>query len=181
MEFKFNTAVSEQDYLDYNQFCLFRSPYGKKQIRNLRIYLLIIFIAAAIYYLFRTGFSLDTIIGIVPLLIFCLLIQAILNKAFYWYLKLHIKTMKKSGKLPFSPQSVMEFYEDGFCETTQYNKTECKYSSVERISIVDNKTIYIHVNNLLSYILPLSCFESKEQYDAFLQFIKTKCTDINFY
>ena len=67
----------------------------------------------------------------------------------------------------YSPSSVIEFYEDVFIETTPDNKTEQKYSAIERISVVDNKVVYIHVNNIMSYILPFSCFESKEQYNEF--------------
>ena len=40
---------------------------------------------------------------------------------------------------------------------------------------------YIHVNNIMSYILPFSCFESKEQYNEFFEFIKTKCSNIDIY
>ncbi|MBQ9749646.1 MAG: YcxB family protein, partial [Clostridia bacterium] len=79
------------------------------------------------------------------------------------------------------PVSAIEFYENGFTETTPDNKTEQKYSSVERISVINNKVIYIHVNNIMSYILPFSCFDSKEQYTAFFQFIKTKCSKIDMY
>ena len=81
----------------------------------------------------------------------------------------------------YSPSSVIEFYEDSFVETTPDNKTEQRYASIERISIVDNKMIYIHVNNIMAYILPLSCFETKEQYDEFFEFIKTKCFNIDIY
>ena len=81
----------------------------------------------------------------------------------------------------YSPESIMEFYEDRLVETTSDNKTELKYSAVERISIVDHKMIYIHVNNVMSYILPISSFESREQYDRFLGFIRTKCANIDIY
>ena len=42
-------------------------------------------------------------------------------------------------------------------------------------------TEYIHVNNIMAYILPLSCFETKEQYESFLDFMKTKCANIDVY
>ena len=41
----------------------------------------------------------------------------------------------------YSPSAVIEFYEDVFIETTPDNKTERKYSAIERISIVDNKVV----------------------------------------
>ena len=96
-------------------------------------------------------------------------------------LKRQIKSLKKSGKMGYSPESVAEFYDDCFVETTPDNKVEHKYSAVERISIVDNKVVYVHINNVMAYILPFSCFKSEEQYGNFLTFIKTKCANIDVY
>ena len=96
-------------------------------------------------------------------------------------MKGQIKMMKKSGKMGYSPESLIVFSEETFSETTPENKMEHKYSVIERLSIVDNKTIYIHINAIMAYILPLRCFESLEQYNAFMEFIKTKCNNINFY
>ena len=81
----------------------------------------------------------------------------------------------------YSPESLIVFSEETFSEITPENKIEQKYSVIEHISVVDNKTMYIHVNNIMAYILPLSCFESLEQYNSFMEFIKTKCNQINFY
>ena len=83
--------------------------------------------------------------------------------------------------MAYSPSAVLEFYEDGFVETTEQNKTEQKYTSVERISIVNNKMIYIHVNNIMAYILPIACFETEEQYYAFVEFMKMKCGIVDVY
>lgn len=79
------------------------------------------------------------------------------------------------------PESVIEFWEERFIETTPDNKTEQKYSAIERVSIVDNKMIYIHINSLMSYMLPLTCFESKEQYYNFIHFINAKCAHVDIY
>lgn len=81
----------------------------------------------------------------------------------------------------YSPESVIEFYEDSFKETTPDNITEQKYSAIERISVVDGKMIYIHTNNILAYMLPISSFSSNEQYNDFFDFIKTKCKNIDIY
>ena len=83
--------------------------------------------------------------------------------------------------MAYSPSSIIEFYEESFLEITSENKTEQKYSVIERISIVDSRYVYIHVNNIMAYILPLSSFESMAQYDEFLEFMKIKCTVINTY
>ena len=81
----------------------------------------------------------------------------------------------------YSPVSEMEFYDESFVEITPDNKTERKYSAIERVSVISDKVVYIHVNNVMSYILPLSCFESKEQYNNFLDFVRSKCANIDVY
>ncbi|MBR7122530.1 MAG: YcxB family protein [Oscillospiraceae bacterium] len=181
MKFQFNVKFNDQDYLDYNTFWMIRSPYGKKQIKTFRITISVLFVIFISISLFSGGFSLESILGVIPMLIILSFAQIFLTRFFSWSLKGQIKTLKKSGKMGYSPESIIEFYEDSFVETTPENKTEHKYSAIERISVVDNKMIYIHVNNVMSYMLPLSSFESKEQYDSFFEFIKTKCANIDIY
>ena len=154
---------------------------AKKQIKTFRIIIAVLFAIYISISLFSGGFSLESIFGVIPMVIVLSLTQIFLTRFFSWSLKGHIKTLKKSGKMGYSPESVIEFYEESFVETTPENKTEHKYSAIERISVVDNKMIYIHVNNVMSYMLPLSSFESKEQYDSFFDFIKTKCANIDIY
>ena len=180
MNFIFHVNISENDYLDYNIFWQLKSPYGKNQILFFRIFLAVIVLAGAFISL-RGNYSIDSFLGVTPILLVGIIFELLLNRLFYHVLKSHIKGLSKKGKMGYSSTSVMEFNEDGFAETTQENKTEQKYSAIERISIVNDKMIYIHTNNIMAYILPLSCFESKEQYDAFLNFIRTKCHTIDIY
>lgn len=181
MKYKFNVNVNDQDYLDYNTFWMIRSPYGKKQIKTFRIAIFVLFAIFISISLFFGGFSVESILGVIPMVILLSLTQIFLTRFFSLSLKGQIKTLKKSGKMGYSPKSVIEFYEDAFAEITPENKTEHNYSAMERISVVDKKMIYIHVNNIMAYMLPLSCFESKEQYDNFFEFIKTKCANIDIY
>ena len=95
--------------------------------------------------------------------------------------KREIKSFKKKGKQLYSPVSYMEFYDDLFCETTENEKNELKYEAIESVSVINEKIVYLHKNDALAFILPISCFISNEQYDAFIEFIKTKCPKIDFY
>jgi len=180
VKFSFNVNLSDSDYFEYNKFWLIRSPYGKKQITLIRV--LVSLITAVLFFisLFGGGFTLDALMGTIPLLIFLLLFQVFLNTFVALLIKLQMKLLKKKGKMGYSPSSVIEFYEDCFVETTPENKTEQKYSAVERISIVGNK-MYIHVNNVMCYILPFTCFETKGNFEDFLSFIKTKCNKTQLY
>lgn len=40
---------------------------------------------------------------------------------------------------------------------------------------------YIHINNIMAYIIPMASFANKEEYDAFIGFIKTKCGTADIY
>lgn len=181
MKFQFNVNVNDQDYLDYNSFVAIRSPYGKKQILTNRITVAVIFLIFILIPLFSGDFSFESILGVIIKVIVLCFVQIFLPRFFVLSFKHQIENMKKSGKLAYSPESVLEFQEESFVETTPENKTENKYSAIERISVVDNKMIYIHVNSAMSYMLPFASFESEEQYNEFFDFIKTKCTNIDIY
>ncbi len=181
MIFRFNVCVSDQDYLDYNLFWLMKSPYGKKQRRIFRLTTTILTAVIVLISLFGGGFTLDNLISILPVLIIFVLANVFLKGFFKLSFKGQIANQKKSGKLGYSPESVLEFYDDSFIEITATNKTEQKYAAIERISIVDSKMIYIHVNNLMAYMLPFASFETKTQCDEFIEFIKAKCSNVDFY
>lgn len=177
MNFTFNVNLSEKDYLDYNVFWQMKSPYGKNNIILLRIYTAVLFVVAAFIF-WMTNHSLS---GVVFIVLIGVISELLSGKFYVFLIKSQIKSLSKKGKTAYSASSIMEFSEDGFSETTKLNKTEQKYSAVERISIIGGETVYIHVNNIMSYILPKSCFESKEQFDSFLNFIKTKCNTVDNY
>lgn len=181
MKFQFEVHLNDQDYLDYNKFWMLRSHYGKKQMRSFRIMIAALLGVVILYFLFRGGFTAYSLVSILPTVIFLILLELALAPLFGFFLKGHLKSLKKKGKMGYAPDSVMEFYEDSFVETTPENKTEQKYSAIERISVVNNTTIYLHINNIMAYILPFSCFESKEQYDEFFEFITTKCGTVDRY
>ena len=181
MHFKFHITLNDNDYLDYNTFWTFKSPYGRKQMLNFRIIIAILFVAISFLSLFRGEFSADAWIGIIPYVILLVLFELLMNPLFCWILKGNIKNLKSKGKMGYSPVSEIEFYDESFVEITPDNKTEQKYSAIERVSVITDQVLYIHVNNVMSYVLPLSCFESKEQYDDFLNFMKSKCSNIDVY
>ena len=181
MLFKLNICLTDKDYLDYNVFWMTRSPYGKKQMTSSRIIIALICCAIAFLSLLSGNFSSEAFIGIIPYAILLVLFELIWRPFFIWIIKGQMKSLKKQGKMGYSANSDMEFYEESFVEITPENKTEQKYSAIERISILTDKVIYIHVNNVMSYVIPTSCFESKDQLDTFIDFIKEKCINVDTY
>ena len=160
---------------------MFRSPYGRKIMRGMRIAIAIVFGLFMLLSLVGGRFSASAWIGALPYAILLIVFEAILVPFMSSSFKSTLKKMKKTGKMAYSPSSVLAFYDDYLLETTETNQTQQKYSSIERISIVDQKMMYIHVNNVMAYLLPLSAFASQEEYERFLAFIKTKCDKIDIY
>ncbi|MBQ3101062.1 MAG: YcxB family protein [Clostridia bacterium] len=178
MNYKFDITTTDDDYFEFNKFVNFKTSYGRKQLGLMRILIAVIFVAFAVLSLIYNGFSLNFYITAPLLLILLLIYELTLPKMLTRGIKKHIKVIKKSGKMPYSPYSVMEFYEDRFVEITDISRSETLYSSIEKISENENKAIYIHTDVLRGYIIPLSVFESKVQYNEFLDFISAKATNI---
>ena len=181
MNFKFKALVSENDYLDYNIFMNFKSPYGRKNIIVSRVLVLLIFLAPIAVNLGYGGFTVNSVINIIPYLILLAIFQILFKPLWIWMLKGHIKSMKKKGKLPYTEDAEIEFYDNCLVEIANDSKSEIKYSILERVSIVSNKVIYIHFNNAAALILPFSAFDSVETRARFIAFISEKCSNIDNY
>lgn len=178
MKFQFNIDLTDKDYTDFNVFWQTRSRYGKKMLLILRIFLLLLCFVTTLSAVLDMGFSAESVI---PGILWVILIQLLVAPFFKLTAKIYIKILIKNGKPPYSPHSVLTFYEDSFTEETEDIKTEVKYSGIDRISIVENKLIMIHTNSVQAYLLPAICFGSDIKYNLFKDFIKTKCAAVDTY
>lgn len=181
MYFNLKILLSDNDYLDYNCFWNFKSPYGRKQMIKFRISFFVIFAVMIAIFLFGNGISRQTIISVIPCIILLVIFQALLKPFTKTLIKTNFKALKKNGKTPYTESSVIDFYDEHLIESASQSTIEHKYSAIERVSIVPDKVIYIHVNSLMAYIIPVSCFESMAQYENFIAFIKTKCNNVDVY
>lgn len=175
--FKFTVKLSEKDYFEFNKFVAISSPYGKKQIRGARIALTVFAVVLGLISLYGGDFTAEAFIGIIPLLVFSVLLQVFYTKLMELMIKSYIKSVKKRGTPLYDPESVLEFYDDRFVEITPDAKTELKYSSIERAFVVD-KCIYLLRTHMSGFILTMTCFESTDQFNSFVEFIGTKASDV---
>ena len=175
----FNVNLSDEDYVEFNKFVSIQSAYGKKQMRGLRIWVAAIMVLLCALSLWTEGFTEDGWIACISYIIVFVSMLFLLKPLMLWLIKLQVKFVKKNGKLPYSMTAVMSFDEEGFSETTEEEKTEMKYFGIERVSVLPNRFIYLHKNNLMAYIFPYASFESKEQGEEFLSFLKEVLKYIN--
>lgn len=181
MKFRFNIEMTESDYMDYNYFASLNMPAGKKQMRTMRAILWIAF--AICLYRIVQSVILSWSIPIIPLAILILmsLWQIFLIAYIKFFVRLNVKRVTKSGKKPYSPHSVMEFYDDHFAESDSVSRMESGYAAVEKVSIIEGKAIYLHRDSVGAYVIPVSAFESDEQYRSFTEFISTKVASVQSY
>lgn len=181
MSFCFNVNLSQNDYLDFNIFVLFRTPAGRKQIMSMRALIFLMFGAVGIAYFFMSDSLLQTSIFEVLILIALAVFQLNLHRFFTFTVKKQIKALKKCGKAPFSENSVLEFFDDFFTEETNDSKSEIKFQGIECVNVVKSTAVYIHINQVQAVIIPMRIFSSQAELEAFVSFLNEKCKNVNYY
>ena len=181
MLFELKISLTDEDYFEFNKFHMLKSHYGRSQMLKFRLMIAAIFVLAILVFGMGDGLSSYTLVYAVPCLIALGLFQLFFNKFMEFSLRSHIKSLKKKGKMAYSPESTIQFGESTVTEITPTARAEQAYSAIERISIVGEGAIYVHINTLGAYILPASAFPTAESRAAFIEFIKTKCQNVDFY
>lgn len=174
MLYRFETKINDKDYYEFNKYHSVDSPDVKKSGLIGKLYVPAIFLLVFVYFIIRGDdwYSLS----------FALIIFSIISLIWFFslkplsllFLKMHIKFMKKSGKLPYSNYATLEFYDDCFVEITENTKTEVKYYAVFKVRVNEPKAIYIYQNAVLAYIIPFAIFSSDDEIRKFIDFIKEK-------
>ncbi len=181
MLFKLNIHLNEDDYLSFNHFHSFQSVYGKKIISKTRnIFILTMVILIAIAFLIH-GFTAFSVTFAICLLLFTLLYIIFYKKILTLNIKTQIKQLKKSGKLPFDPESTLEFYEDRMVEITPLQRTEQTYNIFERVCVVQDSYILLYKNSASAYIFPVSQIKEQITPEEFIKFLSEKCSIVEYY
>lgn len=179
MDFKISIKLTDEDYYAFNDFCTFCLPHGKKQILGYRIFLTSLVVLIYGIYLLSSNYSVGDFLMIIPFAIMLTVLQITFKPLCRALTKKHVRELAKKGKKLYSPESEMEFYEDGFTEITPEVRSEVKYSLVERVSVILDRSIYIHVNQVTAFIVPMSAFESKEECGRFIEFLRLKSPKVD--
>lgn len=174
MLYKFEIQINDNDYYEFNRYHITESADNKKGMLFYRLYVPLIFIC--MFILFALGnqspfmlIFLAVFYGIISL-IWALATKSILS----YSIKRRIKKMKKKGDMLYTESAEMEFYEEGFTETTKNAKSEIKYDAVYKVKVNEGKAVYIYQNSVQAFIVPFSAFKSDEERKEFIAFISEK-------
>lgn len=181
MQFSFDVHLNDDDYYALNEFAAFKSTSGKKRLLCSRLLWAALFGIAILYVFLRNDAMTVKIItasvGFIGLVIFELLLPKFMRSS----LKRNIAALKKDGKLAYSPEAHMEFYDDHFVKTTEGSKSEEAYSGVEKVSVWKDRYIYLHTDSVRAFVIPWASFTSDEERSRFIDFISGKCPLVNQY
>ena len=174
MLYKFECKTTDKDYYEFNKYHSTDSPDVRKTWLRYRLFLPVLFLITFIYHMISGDDWYSLSFGLILYSIVSVLWFFSLKPVSLFFLKFHIKDMKKNGKLPYSDYATLEFYDDYFVEQTKNTKTEIQYDSVFKIRINEPKAIYIYQNAVLAYIIPFDVFSSDTEKDNFINFINQK-------
>ena len=181
MKFNLECKINDEDYYKYNEFVILRSPYGKKSMAALRLAIVIMLGLFSVMAFVMNGVTKGTLIALIPTAGLILIMQLALNPIMKSTLKKQLKALKDSGKPTYSEKSHIEVYDDHFVETDADGVHKVRFASVERVSVIKDKYVYVHVSSSNGYIFKADCFEDSEQLAAFTDLLKEKCKEINYY
>ena len=180
MHFKFDVNVTENDYIEFNEFVLVKSPHLKRIMLLLRILFAVLFIWLIVIALSDIGFNLIGILAGGLFLAMGVIVQIFLGPIYMFFFRSSIKSIRRSGKLPYEEKSDMEFYDEHLLACSPSSKVEQKYSSIEKIVVVDGRVIYLFISSAQAYLLPARTFDGREQFENFTAFIKERCSNAAF-
>lgn len=177
--YSFDVRLTEQDFFEFNKFHVFSSHHSNKSVSTTRITLTVLPVVVWLLTCVIVEFSIREVIARGIEFGFLSVLFWFGTKPFVWFFtKQTLNQMLKKGDRLFSPVAKLEFNEDGFVEITDINRTECRYSAIESIYLVNGKMFYLYMNSIQAYLLPVAAFTSAEQYNGFLDFIQRKSKPI---
>ena len=177
MLFRLNIHTNEDVYLDFNLFHALESAHGKKMLKKARIRFCLIMAILAALVLLVLGGDTFSVVYAVTLLLVTLVYMLLLKKISIWSIKANIKRLKKIGRLPFTPVSTLEFYEDKVVEITDLQRTETGYGMIERICVVKDRCILVYQSSVQAFILPVLQVAEQVKPEELIAFLSEKCTN----
>lgn len=175
MRYELQIHMTEGDFAAFNVFHTTRSVYGKQMTRRLKLLVGGMFALAAAMYFLLKGINEESVLYAVLLAVVGGLFIWRYDKVFGKAMAKTLKRMKKTGKMPYSPDSRIEFYDDRVVEITDERRTELYWPTVERLCLVKGQAWYLYLNNSSAMVLPVEQIKAQTDIGEFYRFLEGKC------
>lgn len=181
MRYQFNVTLTEEDYLTFNYFHSLESAAGKKAIKKSRIFFVAAMAILMVFFILITGWRTFSIAYVTLLGLFTVVYVLLFKKILKRNIKTQIRKLKKSGKLPYDAEAVLEFYDDRLVEITADKRIEQRYDGLERICVAKEPYLYLYHSSVNAYILPVRQLKAQVNQEEFMSFLLTKCSCVEYY
>ena len=171
---KFHLSITEEDYIAFNIHHAFHSESSKKVITFGRF---VPTLVCAVLFMILLLAGMERRLLIVEGVILLGLSIAGYFKYPDIYKKTHrdyILKLKKEGRLPFSPETDLEFTETEMIETAPDGVKHTPYDAVIAIDETAEH-VFIKIGALQSFILPIRCLDGRKQ--ELLDYLRNKCAN----
>lgn len=182
MRFCFKVSLTDEDYLLFNEFALKNADMSKKADKITRILVSLIFIIAGLNLFITNGFNLVSAVAVAVLIVIWLIFLLCVKKSNSAFTKLFTRMLiKGKDKKPYTPEASLEFYDDYFKEIADDNKSEIKYTAIDKISVIKGHYVLIFLDSVRGYVIPFSCFSDETEQKDFIAFASGKCNKTEFF
>lgn len=182
MHFSFKIKLTDEDYLLFNEFALKNSDMNKRADIITKALVSIIFILSALNIIITNGTGTVSVVAVIFLIIMWLIFMLCSKRANAVFTKFFTRMLiKGKAKKPYTPDSVLEFYDEFFKEIAPDNKSEINYTAIDRIAVIKNRYVFLFLDQLRGYIIPFDCFENEAEENEFITFISSACNKTEFF
>ena len=181
MQYQLQITLTEEDYLAFNLFHSLESNHGKKQVNRSRNLFILIMALMAVLVAVVIDYNTITVGYVIFMGLYILLYSLLYKKRIAHRIKSQIKRMHKTGRIPYDPEVIFEFYEDKLVEITPTMRTEQSYDGIDRICVLGEEYVYLYRRCMIAYLLPLAQIRGQVPSDQFITFLLQKVSTVEYY
>ncbi|MDO4793152.1 MAG: YcxB family protein [Filifactor alocis] len=174
---RFSFDFTKQDYVDFSMFAIEGMKFYRRQKKLFHIVFTLIPPGMWLFFWLMEGR------GRIDFVDKCTLsVMGVLSFLFYRYFPKFYdalilantkKIIFKEGRSNIFGRTTVEFGEDKLLHITEYEESSMRYEKITKVMESD-KAIYLFTAPSMAVILPLRVFESREEKEAFAEFIGRK-------
>ena len=168
---KFYVTTNDEDYIKFNEYYLLHSNQGKSLLWTMRLMLPVFALVAIVFMGLGNVERSLLIVECAVLVILSVVWQFQAKKIMLKSVRKGVENTKKDGKLPYPPQSELEFTENEVIETTENSVQKARYAEIRLVGETEEH-IFLLLGALQGIVIPKSCTEGRA--DELIQFLKGK-------
>ena len=180
MKYEYSFVLTEQDYLDFNDYNINSNPVFKKRMLFARVFIIWVTFFCSLWFLIQAAASdndlrIGFIVAAVAFLILGIIWFFSAHKINRGGVKKQIRKLLKTGKLYININITVCADDEELTECTPESETKYKYSIVERIG-VGKSGVYIYIGAVQAVVLPNRVFADENEKKELIKFLTEKMT-----